>query len=151
MIDLTTTQARLALGRKYAAKYLLDSALVCALVERESSWNPWATRYEPAFYRTYIQKFIDSAKIVNMTEATMRATSFGLGQVMGQVARELGFTGRYLTELCDPEIGLDYACRKLQQCVDAHMDNVPGALSQYNGGGDPTYAPAVIALMTKYF
>ena len=27
----------------------LDAALVCAVVEQESGWNPWAMRYEPAF------------------------------------------------------------------------------------------------------
>jgi len=29
----------------------------------------------------------------------------GLGQIMGQTARELGFEGKYLPELCDPARG----------------------------------------------
>jgi soluble lytic murein transglycosylase-like protein len=27
----------------------LEPALVCAVVEQESNWNPWAIRYEPRF------------------------------------------------------------------------------------------------------
>jgi soluble lytic murein transglycosylase-like protein len=38
------------LARKAASAQSLDAALVCAVVEQESGWNPWAMRYEPAFF-----------------------------------------------------------------------------------------------------
>ncbi|PYV72926.1 MAG: hypothetical protein DMG96_24730, partial [Acidobacteria bacterium] len=37
----------LVLARKAACAQSLDPALVCAVVEQESGWNPWAMRYEP--------------------------------------------------------------------------------------------------------
>jgi hypothetical protein len=43
-----------ALARKAAAAQSLDPALVCAVVEQGSSWNPWAMRYEPAFFAKYV-------------------------------------------------------------------------------------------------
>ncbi len=42
------------LARKAAAAQALDPALVCAVVEQESSWNPWAIRYEPVFFSKYV-------------------------------------------------------------------------------------------------
>jgi hypothetical protein len=40
----------LLLARKAAATQSLDPGLVCAVVEQESAWNPWAMRYVPAFF-----------------------------------------------------------------------------------------------------
>jgi len=34
-------------------------------------------------------------------------------QVMGQVAREHGFEGKFLSALCDPALGLDIGCAAL--------------------------------------
>jgi soluble lytic murein transglycosylase-like protein len=47
----TTAPSQLVtLARKVAAAQSLDPGLVCAVVEQESGWNPWAMRYEPAFF-----------------------------------------------------------------------------------------------------
>jgi soluble lytic murein transglycosylase-like protein len=40
----------LSLARKAATAQSLDPSLVRAVVEQESAWNPWAMRYEPAFF-----------------------------------------------------------------------------------------------------
>lgn len=37
------------------------------------------------------------------------ANQWGVMQVMGGVAREVGFKGSFLTELCDPEVGIESA------------------------------------------
>jgi soluble lytic murein transglycosylase-like protein len=42
------------LARRAAAAQSLDPALVCAIVEQESAWNPWAMRYEPLFFAKYV-------------------------------------------------------------------------------------------------
>lgn len=146
MIDLSTIEARKALARKFASVHVLDPALVCAVAENESSWNPWSTRYEPGFFHRYIEP-------LNLPggEAFMRATSWGLMQIMGQTARELGFDGRFITELCDPDTGLEYGCRKLKHCLDAKAGDVDKALLMYNGGGDLHYPERVKSRMEKYF
>ena len=146
MLDLSTTQARLALATKYALKYGLNPSLVAAVIEQESSWNPWAIRFEPAFHERYIVPL----GFTDLTESHARATSFGLMQVMGQVARELGFQGRFLTQLCDPDAGVDIGCRKLQQCFDKHDRDPENSLLAYNGGGNQFYAKQVLDRMTHY-
>jgi len=155
MIDLSTIEARVQLASKYATKWAIDPVLLCCLVEHESSWNPWATRFEPAFEERYVKPAIPSAPT---TLELTKAMSFGLGQVMGEVAIELGFTGRFLTELCDPDTGLEFACRKLRRCLTIHapIENKDGsmdytlALRAYNGGANPAYPKLVMQFCDKY-
>jgi soluble lytic murein transglycosylase-like protein len=148
--DLSTIAARKQLAGKWAAKYSLDTSLVCAVATHESSWNPWACRYEPLFFSHYIQPLINNGTVHTITEGTMRASSFGLLQVLGQVARENGFSGQFLTQLCDPDTGLDFGCRKLQKCVLAHPGDTRAALLAYNGGGDPQYPDLVLQFQATY-
>ena len=83
-----------ALARKAAAAQSLDPALVCAVIEQESSWNIWAMRYEPAFFAKYVAHLYTNNK-VTASEAYARGFSWGLMQVMGLVAREMGFDGTF--------------------------------------------------------
>src|ERR1700735_2808441 len=78
------------LAKQTARSHGLDPAVVCAICEQESAWNPWAIRYEPAFFAHYIAPQLGAGQISN-TEAQARAFSWGLMQVMGQVAREHNF------------------------------------------------------------
>ena len=98
----------IALARTAAAHHLLDPALVCAIIEQESAWNPHAIRYEPGFRTRYV-----APMGLPPTEEIARSISWGLMQVMGQVAREHGFTGKFLSALCDPALGLDIGCAAL--------------------------------------
>jgi soluble lytic murein transglycosylase-like protein len=77
----------IALAHTAAAAHALDPALVCAICEQESAWDPFALRYEPAFFDRYVAPQLAAGKI-SVTEAHARAFSWGLMQVMGQVARE---------------------------------------------------------------
>jgi soluble lytic murein transglycosylase-like protein len=80
-----------------------------------------------------------------------RSMSWGLMQLMGEVAREMGFTGTYLSQLCDPPIGLLWGCKKLAQCLDAKGGDPEKALLMWNGGGNPNYANEVLARIKKYW
>ena len=140
-----TNEQLQAVARSAAIAQGLDPALVMAVIEHESSWQPWAVRYEPGFYNTYT-----SHMKLPETERTMRATSFGLMQVMGQVAREKGFDGKFLTELLEPVIGVTFGCRKLRECLDKENNAVSAALLRYNGGGNASYPDMVLQFIDKY-
>src|SRR5271156_6763049 len=131
MVDLSTNDARLALAKKWATKYSLDAAIVAAVIEQESTWNPYAVRFEPAFLARYVQPL----QLPDITETQLRAHSFGLMQIMGQTAREFGFLGKFLTELCDPDTAVDFGCRKLAKCfTDAHGAPEKALLTSTGGG-----------------
>jgi soluble lytic murein transglycosylase-like protein len=139
----------LLLARKAATVQSLDPGLVCAVIEQESAWNPWAMRYEPAFFSKYVASLYTNNK-VSATEAYARGFSWGLMQVMGQVARESGFDALFLSALCDPEQGLTVGCRVLRRKFDAVAGETTRALLAWNGGANPTYATQVIARRAHY-
>ena len=146
--------ALIKLARTIAADHKRDPALVCAVIEQESEWNPWATRYEPKFLSRYVAPLYTKGEI-SATEAYTRAMSWGLMQVMGQTAREFGFKGQFLSELCDPETNLKLGCRilaarlKRARHEDGRADEA-AALLAYNGGGNANYPAEVLARKSNY-
>ncbi|HXJ17936.1 MAG TPA: lytic transglycosylase domain-containing protein [Candidatus Polarisedimenticolia bacterium] len=135
----------LVLSRTIATRHNLEPALVCAIVEQESSWDAHAMRYEPAFRARYVAPLR-----LPLTEEIARSISWGLMQVMGQVAREHGFCGKYLSALCDSAVGLDIGCAVLAAKCSAASGEVPRALALWNGGANPRYAAEVLARLEKY-
>ena len=138
-----------ALARRISQQHNLDPALVCAVIEQESGWNPWAMRYEPAFFTRYVAPLYTNNKI-SASEAYARGFSWGLMQVMGQVARENGFDAPFLSALCDPEQGIAVGCRVLARKLAASGGDVTRGLLLWNGGGNPAYAAEVLARVPKF-
>ena len=135
--------------------YGLDPALICALCEVESGWNPWAVRHEAGyewlvgFRQVPLAVLLDGsldektlfrdaaggvwqadpAKLAKfggvvigdrasiLTELLGQQTSWSLMQPMGGTMRERGFGG-WLTELCDPQVNLEWGCRHLRWMID---------------------------------
>ncbi len=142
-------QDLIALARQTATASGLDDALVCAVCEQESAWNPFALRYERAFYVRYIEGN-SSLGNLSSTEMESRAFSWGLMQLMGQTAREAGYAGQYLSALCDPQIGLAFGCKVLKKKLDSAGGDTANALLAWNGGSNPDYPGQVLARMAKY-
>jgi hypothetical protein len=134
----------------------LAHSIVEAVVRTESSGNPWAWNPEPRYRYFWDVKANRPFRKVTMLEIAnqfppadfpalagdrdqewwAQQASFGLTQVMGAVARELGFRGPYLTELCQPEVNLEYGCRKLRGDLRWAHGDVRVMLAAYNGGRD---------------
>lgn len=119
-----------------AIQHDIPAALLRAIVHIESSGNPFALRYEPAFLATYIDKDVPCYGASLQTERIARATSWGLMQVMGQVARELGCTDPFLSVLCHPATGIEYGCKQLARLKKRHYaaHGWPGVIAAYNAG-----------------
>lgn len=143
------SESLIALAREIAGRHALDPPLICGLIERESSWDPWKIRYEDGFYTKYIEKLIASHELSDPTEERARAFSWGLGQVMGEEARERGYHG-HLAMLCDPATGIEWTAIVLGRKLETASGNAAGGLQLYNGGGNPNYASEVLKLSDKY-
>lgn len=130
--------------RAACLRHGLDPEVFASLIMQESSGNPLSFRYEPAFYRRYIHDkglagFVPNPlRIPDRLERDLRSTSFGLCQIMGQVAREQGFRNEWLPTLCDPQINIDLGAKILASFIKAKGSERAGLL-RYNGGGDPNY------------
>lgn len=134
------------LAKQTAQKYRLDPVLVCAVCEQESGWDTFSMRFEPRFLARYVVPLA----LTNPTEEHARSISWGLMQLMGQVARELKWPGRYLSTLCEPQIGLELGCQHLANKFKQSGGDVNKALLLWNGGGDPTYPAQVLARVDTY-
>ena len=144
-----TQEEMIALAKDSAARHDLSPELVCAVVEQESDWEPSAIRYEPAFYDRYVYP-MSLKRAISETEARARAFSWGLMQTMGEVGREFGFAGKYLSALCEPQAGLEIGCKVLAHKLAVNQGNVVQALLAWNGGGNPDYPAQVLARVERY-
>lgn len=135
-----------------ATRHAIPISLLAAICAKESSFNPWAWNPEPAYRylwdnarRAPFRALTTAERVSETPPADFTAAagdkdqewwgqqaSWGLAQVMGAVAREHGFKGGYFPELCDPEVGLEYACRLLAKLLARY--ELPEALSAYNAG-----------------
>lgn len=135
----------IALARSTAQRHALDPSLVCAIVEQESAWDTHAIRYEPSFRTRYVAPLG-----LPPTEEVARSISWGLMQVMGQVARENGFAAKFLSELGEPGVGLDVGCIVFAAKLAVAHGDVSRALTSWNGGANEDYPAQVLARAGKY-
>ena len=124
--------------------------LLAAVIHQESSGNIYAIRYEPAFFKKYVEDKTRKTMLGYVptrcsfeTEARLRAHSFGLMQIMGQVLRERGFKAEFLTEAIDPKTNLKWGSEFLQTLLLKHQDT-EAALLRWNGGGNKAYGKEVL-------
>lgn len=143
---MQTKDELIAMAVQAARSYHIDPVLFCSLIEQESGWDTYAIRWEPGFFA----KYVAPQNLLNQTEATARAMSWGLCQTMGQTAREFAFKGRFLSMLCEPVAGLDVGCRVLKGKMAPHPNSVEAGLLSYNGGASLNYAREVLARIPTY-
>ena len=112
----------------------IDSQVFRAIIAVESAWNPWAVRYEPKWQYFYFpREWASKLNLSVETETACQQISWGLGQVMGSVARELEFSGN-LTELCDPAKGLMYSALQFKKLKIRYGKTEMDTVAAYNAG-----------------
>lgn len=123
-----------------APQFSVDPDLVLAIIQVESNGNKWACRFEPGWkYHKDTIKWAKALLQSEETEKNQQSTSWGLMQVMGTVAREMGFTG-HLPQLCLEPVGIRCGCLKLQSLFKKYesQDDVISAYNQGNARKDET-------------
>lgn len=130
----------------------ISEELIKSIILQESSLKVWVTRYEPNFFIKYIQNRKTSDLkghfprfISKDTEFNQRSTSFGLMQIMGQVAREMGYSKDSLIELVKPELNIYFGCKFFRRLLDIKNNDIRKALLNWNGGGNKYYPDEVLS------
>lgn len=137
----------------HAKNFNLEPNLVRAVIQVESEGDTWAARFEPGWKWFVSPKtWAKIVKVSQSTETVCQAMSFGLMQVMGAVARELGMT-EDLTKLCSPDTGIYYGCKKLRKEID-RWGSIERGLAAYNAGSPNSsvgqqYAKKVLKIFEK--
>lgn len=123
-----------------------DPVLVEAIIRAESNYEENANRFEPGFYERYILPMSDERLraqrpafpiISETTERVNLAMSYGLMQIMGQVARERGFEGEWLADLYDPLTNVTYGVMHLDYLAERFGVSRPKTLAKAYNAGHP--------------
>lgn len=116
-----------------AERYNLNPELVGAIILVESGGCRNAMRFEPHWdYMFEVEKFSKLLGCTEETEIFGQSTSWGYMQVMGTVARELGFKS-WFPELCVGYTNIYYGTKKLNDLCGKYK-NVEDVISSYNAG-----------------
>lgn len=122
--------------REVCSDLNLNPNMIAALILTESTGKTCAMRFEPGwrwFAPTVdIKTFAENIGCSFETEKNGQATSWGLLQVMGTVAREHGFRG-WFSELCQPEVGIRYGALHFKKMFKRE-GTLEAAVSSYNAG-----------------
>lgn len=120
--------------REIANREGVNPELCLAIAGRESDYVNSKCRFEKHWsYLVMPEKYATALGITEETETLLQSCSFTAMQIMGSVARELGFQG-YLTDLNFPEIGLLFAIKKVKILTKKFL-TLEDAISSYNQGG----------------
>ena len=163
-----------ALVKANALAYQLPPQLVIGVIAVESGGDVYAWNPEPKYRYFWNVKRNSPFRKVTSAEIDSKVpprdfpalagdrdqewwgqqASWGLMQLMGAVARERGFKGKYLPEICTPEINIQLGCAHLAQYKRRYFDQYgwPGVCRAFNGGGyaaknntNPEYPKKVLA------
>ena len=116
-----------------AFRFKVDPLLLIAIMSVESGFNPWVMRYEPKSALLVTPgKFALICSITGGTEILSQRVSWGLCQVLGATARDLGYK-LVLSSLCDPLTNLELACQYLRRLGERYTDTYDIAAA-YNAG-----------------
>lgn len=127
----------------------VDTMLALAIAEVESAGDPLACRFEPGWkYHYNVEQFARQCRITPETERILQSCSFGVMQVMGTVARELGFSENIL-KLADVNLGAKYGCLKLKS-LKSILRTTEDVIAAYNAG-TPRRDPATGKYMNQAY
>lgn len=117
-----------------ATRYNLDSNYIIAIAINESSCNQLAVRYEPLYRWIYKPEFFCALNNTTWeTEVHLQKMSFGVMQIMGAVARELGHNGNMLELAHNPAVAIEYSIRHFLSFYERYK-NYEDAIASYNAG-----------------
>lgn len=128
-------QSLIAIAQTKAKQFGVDPDLVIAIMTEESSiaWPRCSSRFEPNFQYLYQpDAFAVRNGVTVETERAQQSMSWGPMHVMGGSARELGFNDP-LPLLFQPDIGIEYGCRKLKKLSETY-ELEAAVIASYNAG-----------------
>lgn len=131
-IRILTRYSDVIVQAAMAAK--VPAVLLEAQVVQESGGDPYAVRYEKAYFLRYLKGNVTSKTWVPY--AALGALSLGLMQLMVETAYEQGFQGRP-ESLFDPLVNVQLGARKMRVLWDwagGTDKDYPKALAAYNEG-----------------
>lgn len=120
---------------KWACELQISQALIFAVIQMESGGNEKAYRYEPGYYKRYIEKNLDWNLLMIRDGYTPRdvAASYGLMQLMFPTAYPYK-KNLTPTELYEPNTNIRIGTAYLAGLLKKYDGDKLQTLAHYNGG-----------------
>jgi len=129
-IDFVTKKVKENLPKGYENLF----PFIMGIIETESSFNPYACRYEPHYRWIYKpEEFYISYSSTVETEIQFQKCSLGLMQLMGAVYRELGYKKPLSAVFEDIDAQISYGIRHFLKFYKKY-GTVQAAIAAYNAG-----------------
>jgi len=107
---------------------------IMGIIETESSFNPYACRYEPNYKWLYKpEEFYVSYSSTVETEIQFQKCSLGLMQLMGAVYREYGYKRPLPAVFEDIEAQVSYGIKHFAKFYHRY-ESITAAIASYNAG-----------------
>ncbi len=117
----------------FAFSRSIDPKWIKAIITQESNWNPYAIRFESSYrYLFRANEFSKKNNVSLNTEINSQKISWGLGQIMGGLAREQGFDGP-IARLVIPELNIEQICIRIEK-LKTYSSKPDDIFAMYNGG-----------------
>lgn len=117
-----------------AKRYDLPCELIIAIISKESSGVKETIRYEQNYrYFNDTEGFASKNGISTETETCAQRMSWGLMQIMGSTARDMGFTD-LLPKMIYPNFNIEIGCKYLHKMIKRYDGDKKKAISAYNAG-----------------
>lgn len=132
-----------------ATRAKVNHEWVMAIVRRESSFNAYSIRFESSYaYLFQVEMYAKKLGVTINTEMMCQKTSWGLGQIMGALAREQGHQGP-MGELFLPEVNIKHLCIRIKKLMTYSL--VPDdVFACYNGGPGALHKKGGVYINQEY-
>jgi soluble lytic murein transglycosylase-like protein len=120
--------------KAFSAEFLVNPRMALAIVYQESAGDTYAARVEEDLVLRWVFPAMNAKKhrITMTTEITFQKTSWGLMQVLGVVARELGYDEQ-LPKLTVPNVGLRWGIKNIAKLQGRYLQYTD-IIAAYNAG-----------------
>ena len=125
--------------KKWSKIYGIDKKLIRAIIQTESSWEVYAFRREPDFWKRYLVNIKNLFYLTPenddhwLSSHYIGSSSYGLMQLMRTTAIEMGFRYKFPFELFDPATNIKWGCTLLKKLYNRY-GSWDDAVSAYNQG-----------------
>lgn len=116
-----------------AESFKINPFLILSIAKVESGHRANAVRYEKGYkWIKNPAKHAHRHNITKDTEVVLQQMSWGILQIMGATARDLGYNG-FIPELLVPEVGVHWGVKYLARLLKKY-DKMEDAIASYNAG-----------------
>jgi len=133
---------------QYSAKYAIPENIIYGVCMQESNFQMMACRYEPGYKWLYHPETTKPKGCSMETEKVFQKVSWGIGQCMGAVLREYGYTDWLPSILFDKHAQIMYCVKHLAN-LKKRFPEGNDYISAYNQGS-PRKRPNGEYVNSKY-